>query len=182
MLRSIIVAAAVLSASLAGWNHSAVARGSHGGFHGGGFGIRGAGTPPAYVVIDVSATNDAEGFKKMVANAAAGLVPFGGHLMIDADNPSAVDGAAPQRLVIIAFDSLEHAQAWKDSESFRVFDADRRRTVTSRAFTVEGIPSAVPVSGLRAARPMRFDPKPFDEIIKRRDQDLNRIKDICKGC
>jgi hypothetical protein len=102
--------------------------------------------------------------------------------MIDAESPSALDGAAPQRLAIIAFDSLEHAQAWKDSESFKMFDADRRRTVTSRAFIVEGVPSAVPVSGLRAGRPMRFDPKPFEEIIKRRDQDLNRIKDICKGC
>jgi hypothetical protein len=78
MLRSIVVATAVLSASLAGWSHTAVARGGHGGFHGGGFGVAAIGKPPAYVVIDVSATNDAQAFKTMVANAAAGLVPFSG--------------------------------------------------------------------------------------------------------
>jgi uncharacterized protein (DUF1330 family) len=183
MLRSIIVATAVLSASLVGWNHPAVARGGHGGLHGGGFGVPATGKSPAYVNIDVSATNDTQIFKTMVANAAAGLVPFSGHLMIDADNPIALDGGAPQHLVIIAFDSLEHAQAWKDSESFKRFDADRSRTVKSRAFIVEGIPDAVPVSGLRGSgRPVRYDPKPFEEIIRKRDQDLNRIKDICKGC
>jgi uncharacterized protein (DUF1330 family) len=193
MLRTIIVAAAVVSASLMGFDHSAVARGGHGGFHGGGFyggGMRGGGfrgpaggMPPAYVVIDVSATNDAQAFKTTMADTAAGLVPFGGHLMIDADNPTALDGAAPQHLVIIAFDTLEHAQAWKDSESFKRFDADRGRAVTSRTFMVEGVPNAAPLSGLRGGgHGMRFDPKPFEEIIKKRDQDLNRIKDICKGC
>jgi len=29
---------------------------------------------------------------------------------------------------------------------------------------------------------MRYDPNPFEEITKKRDQDLDRIKDICKGC
>jgi len=182
MSRAFIVAA-VLSASLAGWNHCAVARGGHGGFHGGGFVLPGAGKPPAYVVIDVSATNDAQALKTMVSNSAAGLVPFGGHIMIDAGSPTALDGAAPQHLVVIAFDSLEHAQAWKDSESFKAFDADRRAAATSRAFVIEGIPNAVPAVGLRGGgRLMRYDPKPFEELIKKRDQDLNRIKDICKGC
>jgi uncharacterized protein (DUF1330 family) len=126
---------------------------------------------------------DAQAFKTMMANVAAGLVPFDGFILIDAGSPSALDGAAPQRVVVIAFDSLGHAQAWKDSESFKAFDADRRATATSRAFVVEGIPSAVSAAGLHGGgRLMRYDPKPFEEIIKKRDQDLNRIKDICKGC
>jgi uncharacterized protein (DUF1330 family) len=184
MSRPITVAAvAVLSAILTGWNYSAVARGGHGGFRGGGFMVPGAGRLPAYVVIDVSATNDKQTFNAMVANAGAGLVPFGGHIVVDADGPTAWDGQAPQHLVIIAFDSLEQAQAWKSSDSFKAFDADRRLAATSRAFVFEGIPNAVPSAGLHGGgRLMRYDPKPFEEIIKKRDQDLRRIKDICKGC
>jgi uncharacterized protein (DUF1330 family) len=182
MTRPIIVAA-LLSASLTAWNSSAIARGGHGGVHGGGLGVPAASKPSAYVVIDVSATNDAQVFKTMVANAVTALVPFGGHLLIDADNPTGLDGVAPQHLLLVAFDSLEKAQAWKDSESFKAFDGDRRRAATSRVFVVEGTPNAVPASGLHGrGRFMRFDPKPFEEIIKKRDQDLNRIKDICKGC
>jgi uncharacterized protein (DUF1330 family) len=185
MSRQIIVAiaAALLSASLTGWNDSAVARGGHGGFHGGGFGMLATSKPPAYVVIDVSATKDAQTFKTMVASLVTALVPLGGHLLIDADNPTALDGVAPQHLLLIAFSSLEKAQAWKDSESFKAFDADRRRAALSRVFVVEGIPDAVPASGQQGRGGlMRFDPKPFEEIMKKRDQDLNRIKDICKGC
>jgi uncharacterized protein (DUF1330 family) len=63
----------------------------------------------------------------LVANAVTALVPFGGHLLIDADNPTGLDGVAPQHLLLIAFDSLEKAQAWKDSKSFKAFDGDRRR-------------------------------------------------------
>jgi uncharacterized protein (DUF1330 family) len=178
-----ITVVAVLSALLMGWSYPAVARGGHGGFRGGGFVVPGAGRLPAYVVIDVAATNDKQTFKTMSADAIAGLVPFGGHIVIDADGPTAWDGQAPQHLVIIAFDSLEQAQAWKSSDSFKALDADRHLTATSRVFVVEGIPNAVPSAGLHGGgRFMRYDPKPFEEIVKKRDQDLKRLKDICKGC
>jgi uncharacterized protein (DUF1330 family) len=186
MSRPSNIVAAILFATLVGWSHSAVARGGHGGFHGGGFGgagFTGAARVPAYVIIDVAETTDAQSFKTLVANSATTLAPFGGHTIVDSDTPAALDGAAPQRLVIIAFDSLANAQAWKDSPSFKEFDAARGKTVKSRAFIVEGVPNAVPVSGLQGnGRHMRYDPKPFEEIIKRRNQDLDRIKDICKGC
>jgi uncharacterized protein (DUF1330 family) len=120
-------------------------------------------------------------FKTMVANAVTALIPFGGHVLIDSENPGSLDGVAPQRLLLVAFDSLEKVQAWKDSESFKAFDVDRRRVTTSRVFVVEGTLDGVP--GLYSrGRFMRFDPKPFEEIIRKRDEDLNRIKDICKGC
>jgi uncharacterized protein (DUF1330 family) len=185
MLRSSRIAVAVLVfASFAGSLHPAIARGGHGGFHGGRIG--GVGLPaaakPAYVVVDVTETTDAQAYKTMVANAETAVIQFGGRILIDSDGATALDGAVPQRLLIIAFDNAENAQAWKASPSFEEFNAARGTAVKSRAFMVEGMPTVVAGAGLGRGRHMRYDPKPFEEIIKRRDDDLHRIKDICKGC
>ena len=73
MSRPIIIAgAALLFASATAWNYSATARGGHGGFHAG-HGVPVASRSSAFVVIDVSATNDTQMFKTMVANAVTAL-------------------------------------------------------------------------------------------------------------
>jgi uncharacterized protein (DUF1330 family) len=182
MLRPMIVMLSL--AGLMSWHVPALAHGGHGGFH---F-RRGFGSPSqvglsAYVVIDFSTTADPETLKTAQAKLATALVSFSGHIIIDADNPIPLDGNMPQHYFLIAFDNMKDAQAWRNSDSFKEFDADRRRAGTSRMFLVEGISNGAPVSNLDArGRHMRFDPAPFEKIIRKRDEDLNRIKDICKGC
>jgi len=97
-------------------------------------------TPVAYAVIDVSEITDPVGYAEIIADAPAGLVPFGGRYVIRSDRIAALSGAAPKRFVVIAFDSLERAQRWSESGPAKTLAAARARVAKSRSFIVEGVP------------------------------------------
>src|ERR1700722_6604328 len=73
-----------------------------------GQGLRAQTTPPTYVVTDVSEITDPDGFKAVLAKAApSSLAEFGGKYVVRTENIVPVEGVAPKRFVVIAFDSLE---------------------------------------------------------------------------
>jgi uncharacterized protein (DUF1330 family) len=93
--------------------------------------------PPTYFVVDFSEITDPEGFKALAAKATPEILAgFGGKYMIRSQNITAVEGVAPKRLVIIAFDTPEHAKAWAEQPDPR---AIRAKTTKSRSFLVEGL-------------------------------------------
>jgi uncharacterized protein (DUF1330 family) len=93
--------------------------------------------PPTYFVVDFSEITDPEGFKALAAKATPEiLVGFGGKYMVRSQNITAVEGVAPKRLVIIAFDTPEHAKAWTEQPDPR---AIRAKTTKSRSFLVQGL-------------------------------------------
>ena len=97
-------------------------------------------TPPVYVVVDITDITDPDGFKAVPAKSGPEtLAPFGGKYVIRTEKITALDGTAPKRFVVIAFDSLEHAKAWKASSSSREVDAIRAKTTKSSQFLVEGM-------------------------------------------
>jgi uncharacterized protein (DUF1330 family) len=49
-----------------------------------------------------------------------------------------VDGTPPQRLAIIAFDSVEKAQAYENSAIQKEISAARMKSTNSLSFIVEG--------------------------------------------
>jgi uncharacterized protein (DUF1330 family) len=100
-------------------------------------GVRAQSTPTAYVVIDVAKITDPVGYANIIANAPAGLVPFGGRYVIRSDKITTLSGPAPQRFVVIAFDSLDRAQRWSESAPAKELAAARARLAKSRAFFVE---------------------------------------------
>ncbi len=54
---------------------------------------------------------------------------------------ASLEGDPPHgRFVVIAFDSLEKAQAWYDSPAYRELRPIRHRSATSRVFILEGPP------------------------------------------
>jgi uncharacterized protein (DUF1330 family) len=71
-------------------------------------------TPAAYAVIDVSEITDPVGYAALIADAPAGLVPFGGRYVIRSDRITILSGPARKLFVVIAFDSLERAQRWSE--------------------------------------------------------------------
>jgi hypothetical protein len=77
-----------------------------------GFGFLGRGMPPAYFVIDISATSDAQAFKTTTSKLVTALVPFGGRLLIDADNVASTPIAAG-RLHRASFSSRAYPQAFR---------------------------------------------------------------------
>jgi len=64
--------------------------------------------------------------------------PFRGRYIIHFGRSVTFDGEPPNQIVIIAFDSIENAQAWRASGAFRaMYDVNKITKV--RAFAVEGV-------------------------------------------
>jgi len=98
-------------------------------------------TPPAYVVIDISETLDADAYIKAVSAAEPNATnTAGGRFVVRSTTPIALDGAAaPNRYVVIAFDSVDKAKAWHESPAIKEVNAIRMKTTKSRAFVVQGL-------------------------------------------
>jgi len=96
--------------------------------------------PPAYVVIPILKINDPAAFKAGVLDKANGaaMTAAGGHYVIRSQNFTSLDGNPPERLIIIAFDSIEKAQAFENTEAQKEITAVRMKTTTSLSFIVEG--------------------------------------------
>jgi uncharacterized protein (DUF1330 family) len=68
----------------------------------------------------------------------AWVAGFGGKYIVRSDKITAVDGTPPKRFVVIEFDTMEHAKAWRASDLTAKVDAIRAKTTTSREFIVGG--------------------------------------------
>jgi uncharacterized protein (DUF1330 family) len=102
-------------------------------------GLQAQTTAPTYVVVDISAVSDPDGFKAVPAMATpAWVASFGGKYIVRSENITAVDGTPPKRFIVIEFDTLAHAKAWRASDITAKIDAIRAKTATSREFIVGG--------------------------------------------
>jgi len=99
--------------------------------------LRAQSTPPAYVVAEV-AIHDADVFARDYAPKVAGTVQSYGGRFLTSGKLTALEGNAPQRFVIIAFDSVEKARAWYDSPEYKPLLAIRKNTATTTLFIAEG--------------------------------------------
>jgi uncharacterized protein (DUF1330 family) len=96
--------------------------------------------PPTYVVVAIRKINDPAAYKtEVVDKAPAAMANSGGKFVVRTDKITALDGTAPQRFVIIAFDSPEKAMAWHNSAAQKEVDAGRMKTSDSLSFMVEGL-------------------------------------------
>ena len=104
-------------------------------------GLHAQAKPPAIVVVDINNITDPEGFKAVTQRptASTATVMQGGRYIARSANITALDGTAPKRSIIIAFDNTEKAQAWYNSPEQKKINEIRTKTTTSRAFMVEGM-------------------------------------------
>jgi len=94
-------------------------------------------TPPAYVItLFDSGLKSATDTDYPSLNPAT-FQPYGGRYIVHFGKTVSFDGRPPNRFVIIAFDSMKHAQAWHSSDAFRQ-SYDARKLSDVRAFAVEG--------------------------------------------
>lgn len=94
---------------------------------------------PAYVVIDISETMDPDAYIKAVSAAEPNATQSaGGRFIVRTNAPVALDGAPPNRFIIIAFDDAKKATAWYRSPAIKEVNATRLKVTKSRAFLVEG--------------------------------------------
>jgi len=102
-------------------------------------GLHAQAKPPAYVVIPILKITDAETFQKIAPIAGPAATAAGGHYIIRTDKIMALDGTPPARLVVIAFDSVEKAQAWANSSAIKEVDALRAKSTKSLSYIIEGV-------------------------------------------
>jgi uncharacterized protein (DUF1330 family) len=105
-------------------------------------GLHAQAKPPAYVIIPILKINDAAAFKAGVLDKAsaseAAMKAEGGHYVIRSQEFTRLDGDPPERLVIIAFDSVEKAKAYENSAALKEITAARLKSTNSLSFIVEG--------------------------------------------
>jgi uncharacterized protein (DUF1330 family) len=106
--------------------------------------LRARDTPLAHFVIEINKINDAAGFKTITDIPTGGAdtaKALGGRYIARGGKITALDGSAPpERFIAYAFDSVEKAQAFNNSEYFKKVSATRNKTTEARAFIVEGLP------------------------------------------
>ena len=93
---------------------------------------------PGYVIAEVD-VSDPDTFKKYAEKVPATVAAFDGHYLVRGGKIQAVEGEAPKRFVVIAFESAEKARAWEYSPAYEAIKPIRQNSARSRIFIVEGV-------------------------------------------
>ncbi len=100
-------------------------------------GLHAQGTAPrAYAIVDVTEINDPKTFNALFAKEQQAVTAAGGRYVTRTNDITAIDGVAPLRFVIIAFDSMSKANSWKESPAQIAVNKERIESTKSRAFIV----------------------------------------------
>jgi len=106
-------------------------------------GLHAQAKPPAYVIAMPNPA-DADGYAKdYAAFVPASFQPFSGHYIVRGGKKVVFNGNPPN-VVVIAFDSLEKAQAWRDSAAYKALIPARDKAIgngTYTSFAIEGVPN-----------------------------------------
>ena len=92
---------------------------------------------PAYYISEFDLT-DPEGIRPYSAAVESTFTPFGGRYVVRGGKVVSLEGAPAKRVIMIAFPSLEQAQAWYDSPAYRSILPIRHKSATSRVFIMDG--------------------------------------------
>ena len=95
--------------------------------------------PPAgYLIAEVNVTDPAT-FKQYASQVPGTFAPFGGRYLVRGGKVTPLEGEPPKgRVVVIAFDSVEKAEAWENSKAYEAIKPLRHKSATTRNFIVEG--------------------------------------------
>ncbi len=93
---------------------------------------------PGFVIAEVDVQDPAT-FQKYAEKVPGTLAPFNGHYLIRGGKTLSLEGDAPKRFVVIAFDSFEKAKAWEDSPAYDEIKPIRHKSANSRVFIAEGV-------------------------------------------
>ena len=101
-------------------------------------GLHAQAKPPAYVITEVGVIDEAT-FKEFSPKVAQTVQASGGKYLVRGGPVIALEGQAPKRVVVSTFDSVEKAQAWRNSAAWKELTPLREKAVKTRAFIVEGV-------------------------------------------
>jgi uncharacterized protein (DUF1330 family) len=93
---------------------------------------------PGYVISESEITDLAK-IQEYGAKIHETLAPFNHQIIIGAGKTKSLEGEPPKSVVVMAFDSMEKAQAWYDSPAYQAIKPIRQSAPKSRMFIVEGV-------------------------------------------
>jgi len=95
-------------------------------------------SPAGYLIAEVNVTDPAT-FKQYAAQVPGIMAQFGGRFLVRGGKVTPLEGEPPKgRVVVIAFDSVEKAEAYENSKAYEAIKPIRHKSATSRIFIVEG--------------------------------------------
>jgi uncharacterized protein (DUF1330 family) len=103
--------------------------------------LHAAAGPPAYVVTEIG-ISDLDAYQKEYLPVVQGSIKAaGGHLIAGGQNIVVFEGPSPgTRVAINRFDSIDAAQAWRNSNQFKEAREIGDKYAKFRSFAVEGLP------------------------------------------
>jgi uncharacterized protein (DUF1330 family) len=104
-------------------------------------GLHAQAKPPVYTVTEIDVTNIDAYVKEYAPLAQATIKNSGGKLLAAGQKVTTLEGAPPKaRVAIQVWDSLEKAQAWRNSAEYKKAREIGDKYAKFRAFAVEGLP------------------------------------------
>jgi uncharacterized protein (DUF1330 family) len=103
-------------------------------------GIHAQSSAKAYVVTEVEVINQ-EAQNAYLPKVAEVIKSTGGTFLARGGKTVALEGEAPKRVTIVAYDSLEKAQASRNSPAWMALSADRNKAIKARSYVTEGLPN-----------------------------------------
>jgi len=97
---------------------------------------------PALVIVDIEVTDPVlyEDYKRL---ASASIAAHGGRYRVRGGRFEVLDGSwTPRRLVVLEFDSVERAKAWRESPEYAEAKKVREGCARSNMIVVEGVSEA----------------------------------------
>ena len=94
---------------------------------------------PGLIIVDIEVTDPIryEDYKRL---ASAAIAAHGGRYLVRGGQTEVLDGDwTPRRLVVLQFDSVEKAKAWRDSPEYAEAKKIRETCARANMFVVEGV-------------------------------------------
>jgi Uncharacterized conserved protein len=96
--------------------------------------------PPAYVIVQLGEVRDPSVGEELRSKMTAVTLAHGGKYLARTRNVTALEGKpAPQGVVIIVFENVEKALAYRNSEAYRELAPLRDKGMSDHSWIVEGL-------------------------------------------
>jgi uncharacterized protein (DUF1330 family) len=103
-------------------------------------GLHAQATPKAYVVTEIEIINQ-EAQNAYLPKVGEVIKSTGGTYLARGGKIVALEGEAPKRVTIVAYDSLEKAQASRNSPAWAALSAERSKAIKTKSYVTEGLPN-----------------------------------------
>ncbi len=101
--------------------------------------LRAQAKPPAYIVAEIDVTNEEPYLKEYVPLAVKALQDSGAKYLARGGKTAVIDGAAPKRVVVAQYESIDKAQAAYSSAAYKEARKIGEKYAKFRIFAVEGL-------------------------------------------